>query len=123
MRLSTFDEDPVIEYTCCTACISRNHEPGPRMYICAMYASSFSSFETRENIDLEGGGPVPRGLAKTLGNSTDRSDSLDDHVDEEDNSRVHGIDQIEPVRQMKFSILDRIIPGEIILKLYFFHHI
>lgn len=62
-----------------------------------MYASSFSSFETRENIDLEGGGPVPRGLVKTLGNSTDRSDSLDDHVDDEDNPRVHGIDQIELV--------------------------
>jgi len=62
MRLSTFDEDLVIEYTCCTACISRNH--GLDLHIYAMYASSFSSFETRENVDLEEGGPVPYGLVK-----------------------------------------------------------
>lgn len=49
-----------------------------------MYAS-FSSFETRENIDLEEGGPVACGLVKTPENSTD---PLGDHVDEEDNSRV-----------------------------------
>lgn len=43
------------------------------------------------------GGPVPRGFVKTQGNSTDRLDSLDDHIDEEYNPRVHGIDQIEPL--------------------------
>lgn len=38
----------------------------------------------RENIDLEEGGPVPRGLVKTPENSADPMDLLDGHVDEGD---------------------------------------
>lgn len=48
MRLSTFDEDPVIEYTCCTACISRNHGLGPYTY--TLHTSSFSE---RRKIEIE----------------------------------------------------------------------
>lgn len=108
MRLSTFDEDLVIEYTCCTACISRNHRLGPRVYTLCTH-SSFSSFETRENIDLEEGGPVPCGLVKTPENSTD---PLDDHVDKEKNSRVAKFMELIELNpaEMKLLVLDRIIP-------------
>jgi len=50
-----------------------------------MYETSFFNFETRENIDLEEGGPVPCGLVKTPENSMD---PLGDRVDKVDNSRV-----------------------------------
>lgn len=49
MRLSTFDEVPVIEYTCSTACISRNHGPGPAC-IYAVRVVVLYSFETRASI-------------------------------------------------------------------------
>jgi hypothetical protein len=75
-----------------------------------MYATSFSSFETRENIDLEEGGPVPCGLVKTPENSTD---PLGDHVDKEDNSRVAKF--MEPIKlnraKMKLFVFDRVIPS------------
>lgn len=75
-----------------------------------MYASSFSSFETRENIDLKEGGPVPCGLVKTPENSTD---SLDDHVDKENNSRVAKFMELIKLNpaKMKLLVLDRIIPS------------
>jgi hypothetical protein len=86
MRLWTFDEDPVIEYTCRTARISRNHESSGRLSVCTR---AFSGFETRErergSIDLEEGGPVPRGPVKTLRNP---ADPLHGHVGGRDKPRA-----------------------------------
>jgi len=90
MRLWTFDEDPVIEYTCCTARISRNHESSARLSVCTRV---FSGFETRKRERerqhrSRRGWSCPSRPVKTLRNPADRADPLHGHVGGRDKPRA-----------------------------------